>query len=129
MAETMRILLDTCIVYSWMMGKIADQTAIRLIETKGAYVSAVSILEMSIKHGLGKLPLPSRNPAKDMGGQGFAWLNVTPYHAERVIELDHHHKNPFDRLIIAQAIHESMHVLTYDTIFQRYLNDVTIVRK
>jgi PIN domain nuclease of toxin-antitoxin system len=86
MAMTMRILLDTCIAYDWMMGKIADQTTIRLIETTGAYVSAVSILEMSIKHGLGKLPLPSRNPAKDIEEQGFAWLNVTPYHAERVLD-------------------------------------------
>jgi PIN domain nuclease of toxin-antitoxin system len=125
----MRILLDTCIVYDWMMDKITDSSVIDLIEASGAYVSAVSVLEMAIKHSLGKLALPSKNPAEDIEAQGFMWLDVTPYHAERVIELDRHHNDPFDRLIIAQAIHESMRVLTYDTLFQRYMKDVLIVRK
>ncbi len=125
----MRILLDTCIAYAWLMDKIIDDDTIKLIQSSGAYVSPVSVLEMSIKHSLGKLPLPSRNPALDIEAQGFMWLNVTPYHAERVIDLPFHHRDPFDRLIIAQSMHESMRVLTYDPIFQRYPGNVLLVRK
>jgi PIN domain nuclease of toxin-antitoxin system len=125
----MRILLDTCIIYDWMMGRIADSEVINQVEDSGAFVSPVSVWEMAIKHSLGKLLLPSKNPAQDIEAQGFMWLNITPYHAERVIELDLNHKDPFDRLLIAQAMHESMCVLTYDTIFRCYLKDVTIVRR
>ena len=125
----MRILLDTCITYDWLMDEITDGNAVALIEKYGAYVSSVTVLEMVIKHSIGKLDLPSRQPAKDIEDQGFSWLNVTPYQAEGVINLPFHHKDPFDRLLIAQAIHESMTVLTYDTIFQQYLKDVLIVRK
>jgi len=60
----MRRLLDTCIIYDWMMGTLAHRQTIQLIEQSGAFVSAVSVWEMAIKHGLGKMPLPSRNSAQ-----------------------------------------------------------------
>jgi PIN domain nuclease of toxin-antitoxin system len=125
----MQILLDTCIIYDWLMAEIADVQAISLIEKHGAYVSPVSVWELAIKHNLGKLELPSKNPARDIEDQGFSWLNVTPYQAERVMGLPPHHKDPFDRLIIAQALHESMTVLTYDAIFANYLTKVLILKK
>lgn len=112
-----------------MMDHISDHSIIHLVTHSGAYVSAVSVFEMAIKHSIGKLTLPSKHPAKDIEDQGFLWLEVSPYHAERVITLPYYHKDPFDRLIIAQALHENMHILTYDSIFQRYTPSVTILQK
>jgi len=123
----MRRLLDTCIIYDWMMGTLAHQQTIQLIEQSGAFVSAVSVWEMAIKHGLGKMPLPSRNIVQDIKAQGFAWLNITPYHAQAVLELAHHHKDPFDRLLIAQAQCEAMRIVTYDSLFTEYLADTILV--
>ena len=125
----MTLLLDTCIVYDWLMGEIRDADAIRLIETAGAYVSPVSIWEMAIKHSVGKLALPSTNLADEIAAQGFTWLNVTPHHAQTVLALHGHHRDPFDRLLIAQAKYECMRILTYDAVFQQYLEDAMIVRK
>ena len=57
---------------------MADAEAVRSIQQAGAWVSAVSIWEMAIKHGLGKLPLPSRQIVAEVGAQGSGWLNITP---------------------------------------------------
>lgn len=124
----MRLLLDTCIIYDWMMDSMADAEAIELIQRTGAFVSAVSVWEMSIKHALGKMPLPSRRIVDDIGAQGFGWLNITPLHTQAVLDLPSHHRDPFDRLLIAQAQCEGMRILTYDRLFQDYLPETRLVR-
>jgi PIN domain nuclease of toxin-antitoxin system len=124
----MRLLLDTCIVYDWLMGEIADAEAVEWIQREGAFVSAVVVWEMVIKHRLGKLPLPSREIAEDISAQGFVWLNITPRHTQQVIELPDHHKDPFDRLLIAQAECEDMRILTYDGHFRDYRPNTHLVR-
>lgn len=125
----MRLLLDTCIVYDWLMGEIKHHPIIEQIQTEGALVSSVTVWEMAIKNGLGKMALPSQHIAEDIESQGFQWLNITPYHAQTVLELGEHHKDPFDRLLIAQAKYEKLLIVTYDAIFQDYLDDVLIIRK
>jgi PIN domain nuclease of toxin-antitoxin system len=125
----MRLLLDTCIVYDWLMGEIKDRPSIERIQTEGAIVSSVSVWEMAIKNGLGKMPLPSAQIAEDIEAQGFQWLHITPYHAQSLLELGDYHKDPFDRLLIAQAKHEALCIVTYDTVFQNYLDDVIVIRK
>ena len=74
----MRLLLDTCIVYDWLMGEIKDRPSIERIQTEGAIVSSVSVWEMAIKNGLGKMPLPSPQIAEDIEAQGIQWLHITP---------------------------------------------------
>ena len=125
---TMRLLLDTCIVYDWLMATITDEQTIDGIVTQGALVSPVSVWEMAIKHGLGKMHLPSQQIAADIEAQGFQWLNINPYHAQTVLKLAGHHKDPFDRMLVAQATYEGLSIVTYDAIFQRYLADTLIVR-
>ncbi|MDO9048777.1 MAG: type II toxin-antitoxin system VapC family toxin [Methylobacter sp.] len=110
----MRLLLDTCIIYNWLMGEIRDVSCIERIQTEGAIVSPVSVWEMAIKNGLGKMPLPSAQIAEDIEAQGFQWLNI---------------KDPFDRLLIAQAKYETLCITTYDAVFKDYLDDVLIVKK
>lgn len=123
----MRLLLDTCIVYDWMMGALAAPETIGLIQQSGAFVSAVSVWEMAIKNGLGKMPLPSLNITEDIKAQGFDWLSVTPGHAQAILGLAHHHKDPFDRLLIAQAQCEDLRIVTYDGLFTRYRADTVLV--
>jgi len=125
----MRLLLDTCIVYDWLMGEIKNQPIIERIQNEGAVVSSVSVWEMTIKNGLGKMPLPTLKIAEAIESMGFQWLPITPYHAQSVLELGDYHKDPFDRLLIAQVKYESMTVVTYDAIFQNYLDDVIFIRK
>ena len=125
----MRLLLDTCIVYDWLMGEIKDRPNIERIQAEGAIVSSVSVWEMAIKNGLGKMALPSSHIAEDIEAQGFQWLNITPYHAQGLLDLGGHHKDPFDRLLIAQAKYETLRIVTYDAIFQNYLDDILLIRK
>jgi PIN domain nuclease of toxin-antitoxin system len=91
------------------------------------YFSAASAWELSIKARLGKLRLPGP-PAQCipafMAKQGLRPLPVTHLHALKVYDLPLHHPDPFDRLIIAQAITEEMTVLTSDRDFRKYAVDV-----
>lgn len=124
----MRLLLDTCIVYDWLMGEIKDSQIIGRIQGEGAIVSSVSVWEMAIKNSLGRMPLPSTQIAEDIEAQGFQLLNITPYHAQNLLVLGHHHKDPFDRLLIAQAQYEALCIVTYDVIFQDYIENVLIIK-
>ena len=87
------------------------------------YFSAASSWELSIKMRLGKLNLPGP-PAQVvpafMAKQGLLPMPVTHLHAVKVYDLPLHHHDPFDRLIIAQAIVEEMAILTSDRIFAKY---------
>jgi PIN domain nuclease of toxin-antitoxin system len=91
------------------------------------YFSAASAWEVSIKARLGKLTIPGP-PAECipafMAKQGLRPLTVTHIHAAKVFDLALHHQDPFDRLIIAQAIVEDMTVLTADRAFGKYPVDV-----
>jgi PIN domain nuclease of toxin-antitoxin system len=91
------------------------------------YFSAATAWEVSIKARLGKLHLPAP-PAQCipafMAKQGLRPLPVTHLHAVGVYDLPLHHQDPFDRLIIAQAIAEQMTLLTADRAFGKYPVDV-----
>ncbi len=125
----MRLLLDTCIVYDWLMGRIVAHEIVEKIQQQGAFVSAVSVWEMTIKNALGKLPLPTPAIAEDIEAQGFQWLNITPYHAQSIQHLPKWHNDPFDRLLIAQAKFENLHLVTYDRVFQSYLDELIVLEK
>ena len=122
----MRILLDTqC--WLWMVAEPERLSrrarAMVASDRHELYLSSVSSWEIAIKHGLGKLDLPAP-PAEfvptRMRATGVLPLVVTHAHALRVSELPGHHRDPFDRLLIAQALEESLSVLTADRHFRRY---------
>jgi PIN domain nuclease of toxin-antitoxin system len=80
-----------------------------------------------IKASLGKLKLPELAPryvSDRLSRQGILSLPVTQAHAVKVYDLPPHHRDPFDRLIIAQAVTENMTVLTADREFAKYPVDV-----
>jgi PIN domain nuclease of toxin-antitoxin system len=123
------MLIDTCIAYDWLVGSIdRAKLDVILLENK-ATVSVVVIWEMLIKHNIGKLPLPTLELADTFTENGFNLLNITPAHAQAVGSLPNHHKDkdPFDRMLIAQATVERINVITYDTIFSDYLPESVIV--
>jgi PIN domain nuclease of toxin-antitoxin system len=86
-------------------------------------VSAASAWEVAIKSSLGRLHLPG--PAAEvlptaLADNDFSPLPISVDHALRLSELPHHHADPFDRILIAQAIAESLTIVTADAIFDRY---------
>jgi PIN domain nuclease of toxin-antitoxin system len=126
----MKYLLDT-MVWLWSVGP-TDKIGSAALEilTNGEeeiYLSAASSWEIAIKTKLGKFELaepPGRYVPKRLAEQGIRSLSVTHSHSLRVYDLPLHHQDPFDRLIIAQAIAEEMTVLTADRAFQMYPVDV-----
>jgi PIN domain nuclease of toxin-antitoxin system len=92
-------------------------------------LSAASSWEIAIKYALGKLPLPeppSRYVPRRMAASGSRGLAVEHAHTLRVAELPMHHRDPFDRLLVAQAQIEKLVLVTVDPQFESY--DVEIRR-
>jgi PIN domain nuclease of toxin-antitoxin system len=116
-----RVLLDTHLLL-WALGQPAKLSAAarKQIEKADVYVSAASIWEISIKSALGKL---KADPADVLGviePAGFSLLPITGEHAAKTAELPPHHKDPFDRMLIAQASFEPMILLTNDNTLVSY---------
>ena len=127
----MNILLDT----NALLWSLADADrlglAVRLLITEPrnvVYVSAASAWEIAIKHGLGKLRLPDtpeRAIPELMACTGVVPLPVLHRHALRVATLPRKHRDPFDRLLVAQAQIEDLAILTADRSFRLY--DVRVI--
>jgi PIN domain nuclease of toxin-antitoxin system len=128
----MRLLIDTqC--WLWMTSRPERfSSSIRAqIEDSSTDVvlSAASAWEIAIKHGIGKLRLPERPVdyiASRLRQTRVSALAISWEHAARAGDLPPHHRDPFDRLIIAQAQTEKLAILTADPVFGRY--DVDVVR-
>ena len=122
----MRVLLDTH-VWLWMQAepeKLGSQ-ARALIEDSAneLLLSAASVWEIAIKIGVGKLRLPeplSTYVPSRMQSSGVSALAVAHAHAAAVADLARHHRDPFDRLLIAQAITEGVPILSSDAQFDAY---------
>jgi PIN domain nuclease of toxin-antitoxin system len=127
----MKLLLDTS-CWLWMTSapdRLSDSSRLLLLDDRTElYLSAASAWEMAIKHGLGKLQLPE--PLERYLPSRLVAFHTRPLpiehaHALRVAALPPHHRDPFDRLLIAQAQIEKLAILTSDQLFHPY--DVRIV--
>ena len=83
-------------------------------------VSVASVWEISIKQGLGKLPPLPQEPEAVIDNAGFRQLNITLAHAKLAGSLPHHHRDPFDRMLIAQAQVENLTLITDDWKIEQY---------
>jgi len=83
------------------------------------YLSAVVVWEIRIKEAIGKLEVPADLEAI-LAEESFVELPVTVPHAHAVAGLPPVHRDPFDRMLVAQARSEGFHVLTRDPVFRRY---------
>ena len=126
MTATHSLLLDTH-VFLWWRGEPArlGSSVRSSIATAGiVFVSAVSAWEAAIKSSLGRLELPDTIEAGVLAS-GFEKLLITFSHAERVAGLPHHHRDPFDRMLVAQAQAEGLTLVTHDRLLEPY--DVEIL--
>ena len=125
----MRLLLDTHIVY-WSYYEVdrLPAEARRLIhEAETVFVSSATIWEIAIKARLGKIDANPRRVVDRIQKAGFHELPVLAKHAVIVADLPLHHTDPFDRLLIAQAMSEPLHLLTADTKLKPYSELVVVV--
>jgi PIN domain nuclease of toxin-antitoxin system len=124
----MRILIDThLLLWALSAPRKLSTKARQLIEKSDVYVSAASIWEISTKAALGKLAMKSSDVLAAVEPAGFVLLPITGEHAVQVAHLPMHHRDPFDRLLIAQAQSEPMRLLSNDEVLHAYGDFVIIV--
>ena len=122
----MRVLVDTHVFLWWVEGDRALPAKARAAladRENECLISMVSAWELAIKAGLGKLKLAlpvKRYVAEHVAANGFRMLDLRLAHVGRVETLDPHHGDPFDRLLIAQALEEKLAVVTADPVFRKY---------
>jgi PIN domain nuclease of toxin-antitoxin system len=122
----MRILLDTHALIWWMAGDPRLTTAAHEAiadDANEVFVSAASAWEIATKHRLGKLP--GAGPlaidlAREIRVQGFEPLPITLEHGQVAGALAGEHRDPFDRMLIAQAREEKMALVSLETIFDAF---------
>ena len=125
----MKLLLDTHLVL-WAMQdskhlSVAARKQIRAADVN--YVSAASLWEIAIKASLGKLDVDSDVLEERLEMAGFQPLPITWQHTTQVRRLPMRHRDPFDRMLVAQAISEPLRLLTHDEGLRTYSDLVTVV--
>lgn len=125
----MNLLLDTHVA----LWAIADspklpQTARELILSPrtNIWISAASVWEISIKHALGRgdMPVSGHDAMRYFRESGYRFLPIEPEHAVAVESLPAHHQDPFDRILVAQALSEPMRLMTHDPLVALYSDTV-----
>jgi len=120
-------LFDTNILIPWLAGDPLPGSLVKRVRNEGAYVSPISIWEIWIKVRIGKLEMQTDSLVREVEAAQLTWLPVFPNHAEAVRDLPLLHRDPFDRLLLAQAKAEGITIVTTDRIFSEYLSNVLVV--
>lgn len=128
----MRLLLDTHLIFWWLIeDHRVPQEVRRLIEESSAdvLVSRVSLWEMAIKVSVRKMHVDLPLFARAVTDSGFLWLPIENEHLLQVatLPLFDDHKDPFDRLLVAQSQSEPVILLTADSKLARYGSTIQIV--
>jgi PIN domain nuclease of toxin-antitoxin system len=120
----MKVLLDTHTLL-WALtdeSKLSERVR-KLLPQADTWFSVASLWEILIKARIGKMPLPQPTGPFVMSKlqlNGVRLLNVTQDHVLRVESLPDHHRDPFDRMLIAQSLEERIPVISADRVFARY---------
>jgi len=128
----MKILLDTCTALWWWQDspRLSKMAREKIAESRNTiYFSAASALEVSIKVRLGKLGLSgmiSRDISAAVAVSGWKALPIELNEAQRAGSLEWPHRDPFDRLLAAQAIQHHLNLITCDPVFST-LEELTVV--
>jgi PIN domain nuclease of toxin-antitoxin system len=125
----LKVLLDTHLVL-WAMqdSRRLSTSARKHIRTAEVnYVSAASLWEIAIKASLGKLEIDSDALEEQLDVAGFQPLPITWQHTVQLRKMPMHHRDPFDRMLIAQAMCEPLRLLTHDAGLSAYSDLVTVV--
>jgi PIN domain nuclease of toxin-antitoxin system len=117
-----RLLVDTHALLWWLTDDPALSPAARdaiADPSNEPLVSTACVWEIAIKRSLGKLTAPDDLPDR-ISDAGFAWLPISANHAWQVRDLPMHHRDPFDRVLVAQALIERLPIITSDAHFGEY---------
>jgi PIN domain nuclease of toxin-antitoxin system len=121
-----RLLLDTH-TFLWFIGgssKLSGE-ARRLIEDPGneRFLSVASLWEMAIKVSIGRLKLAlsfTELVEREVRGNAMELLTIRPEHMDELARLPFHHRDPFDRLIVAQSLTDGIPIISKDKVFESY---------
>ncbi len=122
----MNFLLDTQALLWFMLddSRLSVKARKTIVDAEGlVFISPASLWEIAIKISLGKYTLPAPFATfweEQILINGFTLLPISVLHTAQVIEMPFHHRDPFDRLIIAQAHEEGIPVISSDTMFDLY---------
>ena len=125
----MRILLDSHVALWWLDDHSSLGAGCRrqIEQADEAFFSVVTPWELGIKRALGKLTMPD-GLVDTLRSGGFTPLHISVEHAERAPMLPNHHRDPFDRMLVAQAQLEALALATADKIFGAYGIEVVDAR-
>lgn len=118
----MRLLLDTHVLLWWLANdpSLVEDAKVAIADpASSVFVSAATAWEIAIKQALGKLEAPS-DLERQIQLNRFEPLSITVAHAYSAGTLPRHHDDPFDRMLVAQALAESLIVVTRDRRLGRY---------
>ena len=118
----MNLLLDTHILLWWLADdpRLGDSIRDAIVDpSTRVLISAASVWEIGIKQSIGKLTVPE-SILLIIEGEGFEELPITARHAELAARLPAHHRDPFDRMLIAQAVLEGLILVTSDRQIEAY---------
>lgn len=119
----MNLLLDTH-AFLWAVDnapRLSEAARQAIVDGNNVvFVSAATAWEIAIKKSIGKLTVPTGSYLEELRLHRFTPLTITTEHALAVENLPHHHKDPFDRLLIAQAQVEKLTLVTHDPKFNAY---------
>jgi len=114
-----RLLLDTNALVRWHLGKLRPAAVRAMQRADLVVVSAISAWEIAVKRALGRLDLKD-TVEEIVARYGFLPLPATVRHGDLLRDLPLHHPDPFDRLLIVQALDEGLTILTSDRAFEPY---------
>lgn len=122
----MRLLVDSHVALWWLGDntEMGPECRSKLEQASEVFFSAVTPWELGIKVALGRLSLPG-DVTIALEASGFQALPITTAHAKRAPTLPMHHRDPFDRMLVAQAQLEVLALVTADQVLSRY--DVELV--
>lgn len=127
----MKLLLDTHFAFWWQTGDVRITGEVRRLveEAEAVFISRASLWELTIKAGLGRLRIDLPVFAEQVDAMGFSWLPIENAHILKLADLPSFpdHRDPFDRLLVAQSLSEPLILLTVDGKLARYGSTVRVL--
>lgn len=125
----MNLLLDTHVaLWAIVDSPKLTKAAREMIESpkSSVWISTATVWEIAIKYALGRgdMPVSGKAALRYFREAGYYFLHVEPEHAVAVEDLPAHHADPFDRILVAQALVEPMRLVTHDPMVARYSDTI-----
>lgn len=124
----MAVILDTC-VYLWILEgskRLTQEVRNHLDKEFPRYISAITFAEIEIKRSIGKITLPD-NYREEIADIGLSPIEYIIEDSISLSTLPFHHKDPFDRMLISQAISRNLPIVTADSVFKEYPVSVFVI--